>query len=120
MQPTDKNAVLILGVFEGHNIRQVWHNNEWYFSVVDVVQALQGYNQRKQAQNYWNKLAQRLRAEGADETLTNWERLRLPSSDGKYYETICANTETMARIIQSIPSPKAEPFKQWLARVGTE
>ena len=99
-----------LVVFEGKNIRRVWHNNQWYFSVVDVVEALTDSPSPRQ---YWGVLKSR-----ENQLLTFCVQLKLPSSDGKYYTTDCANTKNMFRIIQSIPSPKAEPFKQWLAQVG--
>jgi len=108
-----------LVVFEGKQIRRVWHNDQLYFSVVDIVVVLTEQPDFQTARKYWNKLSQRLREEGS-EVVTNCHQLKLQSSDGKYYETDCANTESMFRIIQSIPSPKAEPFKRWLAKVGYE
>ncbi|MFH0887772.1 MAG: Bro-N domain-containing protein [Planctomycetota bacterium] len=108
-----------IAVFRGRKIRKTIHKNEWWFSVVDVVQALTDQVDDYTARKYWNKLAQRLREEGS-EVVTFCHRLKLESSDGKKYETDCANTESMFRIIQSIPSPKAEPFKRWLAKVGYE
>ena len=104
-------------VFESKKIRRIWHNEEWYFSVVDVCGALTDASNDLTARKYWNKLAQRLRAEGS-EVVTNCHRLKLEAPDGKMRETDCANTKGMFRIIQSIPSPKAEPFKLWLAQVG--
>ncbi len=103
-------------VFEDKKIRRVWHENEWYFSVVDVVEALTESNNPR---NYWSMLKAR-EVEHGIELSTNCVQLKLPSSDGKSYITDCANTKSMFRIIQSIPSPKAEPFKQWLAQVGYE
>ncbi len=108
-----------LVVFEGKQIRRTWHNDQWYFSVVDIVVVLTEQTDFQTARKYWNKLSQRLREEGS-EVVTNCHQLKLQSSDGKYYETDCANTESMFRIIQSIPSKKAEPFKRWLAQVGYE
>lgn len=105
-----------LVVFESKSIRRIWHNDEWYFSVVDVCGAL---TDSPDAGAYWRKLKQRLKAEGS-EVVTNCHGLKLEASDGKKYTTDCASTKTMFRIIQSIPSPKAEPFKQWLAQVGYE
>jgi len=107
-----------IAIFEGRKIRRHWdeEKEKWYFSVVDVVAVLSGsVNARK----YWNKLAQRLRQEGS-EVVTKCHQLKMQASDGKYYLTDVADTETMFRIIQSIPSPYAEPFKLWLARVGYE
>jgi len=103
-------------VFQDKKIRRTWYNDDWWFSVVDIVGALvESDDPRK----YWNKLSQRLRDEG-NGLVTICHQLKLPASDGKYYETDCSNTEGLFRIIQSIPSPKAEPFKLWLARVGYE
>jgi len=102
--------------FENKKIRRIWHEDQWWFSVVDVVAVL---TDSKDAGAYWRKLKQRLKAEGS-EVVTNCHALKLEASDGKKYATDCANTETMFRIIQSIPSPKAEPFKRWLAKVGYE
>ena len=101
-----------LVVFQNKKIRRIWNNNEWYFSVVDVVEALTDSPSPRQ---YWGVLKGR-----ENQLLTLCLQLKLPSIDGKYYATNCANTKNMFRIIQSIPSPKAEPFKQWLAQVGYE
>lgn len=103
-------------VFESKKIRRIYHNDEWWFSVVDVVSAL---TESADAGAYWRKLKQRLTEEGS-QVVTNCHGLKLAASDGKLRETDCANTKGMFRIIQSIPSPKAEPFKQWLAEVGHE
>ncbi len=108
-----------IALFKGKKIRKLLHNNEWWFSVVDVVQTLTDQSDDYTARKYWNKLAQRLRDEGS-EVVTNCHRLKLEASDGKMRETDCADTEGIFRIIQSIPSPKAEPFKRWLAKVGFE
>ncbi len=105
-----------LAVFKGKKNRRTLHNNEWWFSVVDVCWAL---TESADAGAYWRKLKQRLKEEGS-EVVTFCHGLKLPASDGKNYETDCANTEGIFRIIQSIPSPKAEPFKRWLAKVGYE
>jgi len=105
-----------LAVFEGKNIRKVWFNDEWWFSVVDIIAVL---TESSDARNYWKVLKHRLIKEGS-EVVTKCNQLKLLASDGKYYETDCANTETLFRLIQSIPSPKAEPFKLWLAQVGYE
>lgn len=103
-------------VFESKAIRRVWHQEEWWFSIVDVVSAL---TDSLDAGAYWRKLKQRLFEEGS-QVVTNCHGLKLEAPDGKMRETDCANTKGMFRIIQSIPSPKAEPFKQWLAQVGYE
>ena len=110
-------------LFEAQPIRSAWdaEREEWYFSVVDVVQALTGQPDFNTARKYWNKLKQRLSEEGAGELVTNCHQLKLKSpKDGKHYKTDVADTEQLLRIIQSIPSPKAEPFKLWLAQVGRE
>ena len=94
---------------------------EWYFSIVDVVAVLTDQPDQRGASNYWAKLKQRLKEEGADQLLTNCQQLKMKSpKDGKRYNTDVADTEQLLRIIQSIPSPKAEPFKLWLAQVGRE
>ncbi len=103
-------------LFENKNIRTVWNEDEeeWYFSVVDVVGVLTDQSTQDGARNYWKVLKNRLKKEG-NELVTNCNQLKLQSSDGKYYNTDVASTEQLFRIIQSIPSPKAEPFKLWLA-----
>ncbi|MBU1017341.1 MAG: Bro-N domain-containing protein [Patescibacteria group bacterium] len=107
-----------LAIFEGKKIRRVWDDEKelWYFSVVDIVNAL---NASENPRNYWKVLKNRLKQEGS-ELVTRCNQLKMRASDGKFYLTDTADTETMFRIIQSIPSPKAEPFKLWLARVGYE
>ena len=106
-----------IAIFRGKKIRKTIHNNEWWFSVVDVVEALtDSVNPR----DYWFKMKIRVKNEDGIELSTNCRQLKLESSDGKKYGTDCADTEGIFRIIQSIPSPKAEPFKRWLARVGYE
>ena len=115
-EKTEQNKII---VFESKKIRRTWHNEEWYFSVADVCGALTDQEDDLRARKYWNKLSQRLSAEGS-EVVTNCHRLKLEAPDGKMRETDCANTEGMFRIIQSIPSPKAEPFKRWFAKVGYE
>jgi hypothetical protein len=108
-----------IALFRGKKIRRAIYQKEWWFSVVDIVQALLDEPDDLKARKYWNKLAQRLREEGS-EVVTNCHQLKLIASDGKMRETDCANTEIMFRIVQSIPSPKAEPLKRWLAKVGYE
>lgn len=105
-------------LFEEGRIRTAWNETEeeWYFSVVDVIAVL---TDSKDSTAYWRKLKQRLRAEG-NETVTNCHALKMTAADGKKRLTDVANTEQLLRIIQSVPSPKAEPFKLWLARVGAE
>ncbi|MEK6955325.1 MAG: Bro-N domain-containing protein, partial [Nanoarchaeota archaeon] len=105
-----------IAVFEGKNIRKTWYNNEWWFSVVDIVGIL---SESQDPRNYWKVLKNRLNEEGS-EMVTICNQLKLLASDGKNYETDCINTEGAFRIIQSVPSKKAEPFKLWLAKVGYE
>ena len=106
-----------LAVFQDKEIRKVWHNEEWWFSVVDVVGAL---SDSVDAKDYWYRLKKRELESSGVELSTNCRQLKLKSSDGKKYATDCANTEGIFRIIQSIPSKKAEPFKLWLAKAGYE
>ena len=108
----NKNSLI---VFQGNKIRRIWHNDKWYFSIVDVIAVLTDSPTPRQ---YWGKIKDR--EFKALELSPIWVQLKLQSSDGKYYATDCANTESMFRIIQSIPSKKAEPFKRWLAEVGYE
>jgi prophage antirepressor-like protein len=103
-----------LVVFEGKNIRRKWFNDEWWFSVVDIVGAL---TQTDRARKYWSDLKTKLQEEGF-EVSEKIGQLKLMAEDGKMRLTDCATTRNMFRIVQSIPSPKAEPFKQWLAQVG--
>ncbi len=105
-----------IAVFNGAQIRRIFLEDEWWFSVIDVCALLTA---SPNPGSYWRKLKQRLIAEGS-EVVTFCHGLKLESSDGKKYKTDCANTEGIFRIIQSIPSPKAEPFKRWLAKVGKE
>lgn len=108
-------------LFEQKKIRSVYDEEKdiWYFSVVDVISILIEKDYQI-ARKYWNKLSERLRNEGAAESVTNCHQLKLEAADGKKYLTAVADAETMLRIVQSVPSPKAEPIKQWLARVGYE
>ena len=110
-------------MFEEQKIRTIWDEEpeEWYFSVVDVVGVLTEQTTLRGASTYWAVLKKRLKNEGADQLLTNCKQLKLQSpKDGKRYKTDVANIEQLFRIIQSIPSPKAEPLKMWLAEVGRE
>lgn len=112
-----------LQLFENKTIRTAWdeETEEWYFSVVDVVAVLTEQKTQRGASTYWAVLKKRLKDEGADQLLTNCKQLKLKSpKDGKRYLTDVATTERILRIIQSIPSPKAEPFKIWLAEIGRE
>lgn len=110
-----------LKLFEDRKVRTVWDDKEekWYFSIVDVVGILAESKDYQTARKYWNKLKQRLKEEGL-ESVTNCHQLKLRAEDGKMRLTDVADTEGLFRIIQSIPSPKAEPFKQWMARVASE
>ena len=108
-------------LFEQSKIRSVYDEEKdiWYFSIVDVL-AILIEKDYQNARKYWNKLSERLRNEGASESVTNCHRLKLEAADGKKYLTDVATAEEMLRIVQSVPSTKAEPIKQWLARVGYE
>lgn len=110
-----------LTLFENYTIRRVYDEKTetWFFSVVDVMQALTQQQDFQAARNYWKVLKNRLKKEG-NESVTKCNRLRLRASDGKNYLTDVANAETLLRLIQSVPSPKAEPIKLWLAKVGYE
>lgn len=119
--PVDENEISNNDELEfiyDDTIRKVWHvqEEEWYFSIVDVCQVL---TDSSDGRKYWNKLKQRLVEEG-NEPVTNCHQLKMKASDGKMRLTDCANTTQLLRIIQSIPSKKAEPFKHWLAQVGKE
>ena len=109
-------------LFEDKRIRTAWdeEKEEWYFSVVDVVAVLTDQPDARHASTYWAVLKKRLNNEGADQLLTNCKQLKMTASDGRKRLTDVADTEQLLRIIQSIPSPKAEPFKLWLAQVGRE
>lgn len=113
----NKNSIKLFG---GDKIRAVWDDEQekWYFSIVDVVAVLTESKDFQTARKYWNKLKQRLKEEGF-EPVTNCHQLKMPAADGKMRLTDVADTEQLLRIIQSVPSPKAEPFKMWLAKVGT-
>ena len=104
-------------LFRGKGIRKTLHKNEWWFSVVDVIEAV---TESERPRKYWSDLKKKLLQEGYAQLSEKIGQLKLLSADGKYYETDCGDTETMFRIVQSIPSPKAEPFKRWLAKVGYE
>ena len=105
-----------LVVFQGKNIRRIWHNNEWHFSIVDVVGVL---TESSIPKRYWSDLKIKLKEEGF-ESYDKIVQLKFKSSDNKLYNTDCLSTEDLLRVIQSIPSPKAEPFKIWLAELGNE
>lgn len=111
----DKDNALI--VFQDKTIRRVWFKGEWYFSVVDVIFVL---TDSVDAKDYWYRLKKREKESSSIELSTFCRQLKLQSADGKYYETDCANTKNALRIIQSVSSKKAEPFKMWLAQVGQE
>lgn len=110
-----------LAIFEGRKIRRVYDEKTetWFFSVVDIIQVLTDQPDYQLARNYWKVLRHRLRKEGS-ESVTRCNRLKLPAADGKSYLTDVANAETLLRLVQSVPSPKAEPIKLWLAKVGYE
>jgi len=108
-------------IFETHEIRRVYdeETETWWFSVVDIIQVLTRQPDYQTARKYWNKLKERLGKEGS-QSVTDCHRLKLPAADGKNYLTDVATAETLLRLVQSVPSPKAEPIKLWLAKVGYE
>jgi len=110
----DQNKLV---VFQEKEIRRMWHNEEWWFVIVDIIEVLTA---SKNPAVYWRVLKKRLKDEGSNETVANCNGLKLEAKDGKRRKVNCANVEGIFRVIQSIPSPKAEPFKQWLAKVGYE
>ena len=114
---TKISTITKIAIFKGKEVRKVIFQNEWWFSVIDVVEVL---TETDRPRKYWNDLKTRIINEGYVELSAKIGQLKLPSADGKLYETDCANTETIFRLIQTIPSPKAEPFKRWLAKVGYE
>ena len=109
-------------LFENRNVRTLWdeQEEEWYFSIVDVVAILTDQQNSKKASTYWSVLKGRLSKEGAGQPLTKCKKLKMLSADGKTHPTDAATAETLFRIIQSIPSKKAEPFKQWMAQVAAQ
>ncbi len=104
-------------LFEKREVRRVWHENQWWFAITDVIAIL---IDNERPRKYWNDLKRKLQHEGYAEVSEKIGQLKMQAHDGKFYQTDTANTETILRIIQSIPSPKAEPFKRWLARIGKE
>ncbi len=110
-----------LKIFEEKKVRSVWseEKQKWFFSLIDIVAILTNQDDYSASRNYWKVLKHRLNQEGS-EVVTNCNQLKMMSVDGKFYKTDVADTETIFRLIQSIPSPKAEPIKMWLAKVGNE
>jgi hypothetical protein len=110
-----------LAIFEEHKIRRIYDDEKetWFFSVIDIIQVLTQQQDYQTARKYWNKLKERLKNEGS-ELVTKCHQLKMQASDGKMRDTDCANPETLLRLIQSVPSPKAESIKLWLAKVGYE
>ena len=112
----EQNNKLLL--FQESKIRRFWNKDEWYFNVVDIIEILTGSSNPR---NYWKVLKSRLtKKEGYTQLVTDCNQLKFEAADGKFYLMDAVNTRTILRIIQSVPSPKAEPFKQWLAQVGQE
>jgi prophage antirepressor-like protein len=111
------NPVNIISIFQEKEVRRIWHNEQWYFSVVDIVAVL---SESSNPRRYWSDLKRKLIEEGYIQLYEEIVQLKLLASDGKYYETDSVSLKGVFRIIQSIPSPKAEPFKIWLAKVGQE
>ncbi len=112
-----QNPTNQIAIFKGKSIRKIIYQKEWWFSVVDIIEALAG---TERPRKYWGDLKKKLISEGYIEVSEKIGQLKMTAPDGKMRETDCANTETIFRIIQSIPSPNAEPFKRWLAKVGYE
>ena len=110
-----------IAIFEGYKIRRHYdeENEIWYFSVIDILHVLLQNSNYQTTRKYWNKLKERLKNEGS-QSVTDCHQLKLPAADGKKYKTDVANPQTLLRLIQSVPSPKAEPIKMWLAKVGYE
>ena len=110
-----------MAIFEGRNVRRIWDDKRelWYFSVIDIIAILTDQVNYNRAKTYWTTLKNRLKNEGS-QVVTNCDRLKMLARDGKMRETDVADTETLFRLIQSVPSKKAEPIKLWLAKVGYE
>lgn len=117
MKKNKEKGLEKIAVFQGKNIRRVFHEGEWHFSIVDIIQVLSGTDNPRR---YWSDLKRKVKKEGYVELYEKIVQLKFISSDGKRYMTDAGNVEMIFRLIQSIPSPKAEPFKRWLARVGKE
>ncbi|SRR5579875_577045 len=115
--PEEHHQTKPVVIFEHKELRRVWHNDEWYYSVIDVIAVL---TDSTNPATYWRVLKSRLTSEGADEVLASIEPLKLKSPDGRFRLTDTANRQTLLRLIQSVPSPRAEPFRLWLAQVGEE
>ena len=117
----EKKITAKIAIFKGQKIRRLWDKkkDKWYFSIIDIIAILTKQTNFKQAQSYWTTLKNRLKKEG-NESVTKCDKLKLQSADGKFYLTDVADVETLLRLIQSVPSPKAEPVKLWLAKVGYE
>lgn len=118
MSKSEDNAIAI---FEGYKIRRHYDEKKeiWYFSVIDILHVLLQNSDYQVSRKYWNKLKERLKKEGS-QSVTNCHQLKFPAADGKKYNTDAADPQTLLRLIQSVPSPKAEPVKLWLAKVGYE
>ena len=114
--PNDMSLALIEEQAD-RSIRRIWHDDRWFFSIIDVIGLL---TDAPTPRTYWAMMKERIQSEGFRELLTKCERLKMTAADGKQRLTDAADTETLLRIIQSVPSPKAEPVKQWLARVGAQ
>ena len=112
---TDQHNKLV--IFQSKEIRPIWHKEEWFYSIIDICRAL---TDSSNPRDYWYRIKKRASEEEQVELSTICRQLKLVSQNGKKYNTDCANSEGVFRIIQSIPSPKAEPFKRWLAKVGYE
>jgi DNA-damage-inducible protein D len=112
-----KTDIKNIKIFEEKEVRRTWYNEQWFFSIIDIIAIL---SESPNPRRYWSDLKRKLISEGYSELYEKIVQLKLPSSDGKLYETDSLNIQGIFRIIQSVPSPKAEPFKIWLAKVGQE
>ncbi|MFZ2969523.1 MAG: BRO family protein [Minisyncoccia bacterium] len=119
--PNEKTNNKTMVIFENQPVRRLWNRKEekWYFSAIDIIAVLINQKDFQAARNYWKVLKNRLNKEG-NETVTKCNRLKMLAQDGKMRETDVADVETILRLVQSVPSPKAEPIKLWLAKVGYE
>lgn len=113
----EKKPVTSVALFQERAVRRIWHEGQWWFSIIDVITIL---TDSQRPRKYWNDLKTKLIKEGYFEVSEKIGQLKMEASDGKRYNTDAADTRTLLRIIQSIPSPKADPFKRWLAEVGTQ
>lgn len=115
--PQNTEDLTTLFIFAERNVRQVWHDDKWFFSVIDVIAAL---TESADPRRYWSRLKKRAQEDWGLKLDSMCTQLKLPASDGKFYSTDCANTKNILHIVQYVPSKKAIPFREWLAQVGAE